>query len=147
MPPFDYGAGHIQPDLAMEPGLTYDLSIFYYLNLLCAYSQSKKQTEVLYGNSFICPKSYNVVDFNYPTITVLDLGKDIVNVSRSVTNVGPPSTYNVTAKAPDGVSVLVEPSSLTFKEVGENKPFKVIGELLWSDGKHNVRSPIVVRLL
>ena len=92
---------------------------------------------------------------------MLDLGEDIVNVSRTMTNVGPPSTQNVTAKAPDGVSVLVEPSSLTFKEVGENKPFKVIvkamevavttdyvfGELLWSDGKHNVRTPIVVRLL
>ncbi|KAH7533547.1 hypothetical protein FEM48_Zijuj04G0142700 [Ziziphus jujuba var. spinosa] len=51
------------------------------------------------------------------------------------------------------------PNSLTFKKVGEEKSFKVtlkvknskaakkyvFGKLIWSDGKHNVRSPIVVK--
>lgn len=133
-----------------------------YLNLLCAYGKSLEQIEAIYNKPFICPKSYNVVDFNYPTITVLDLRKHNVNVSRTVTNVGSPSTYKVHVKAPDGVSVLVEPCSLTFKEVGDKKSFKVImeaidvyknstmnyvfGELCWSNGKHRVRSTIVVKI-
>jgi hypothetical protein len=115
----------------------------------------------MYNRPFIFPKSYNVFDFNYPTITILDLGAKIVNVSRTVTNVGPPSIYNVQTKAPDGISILVEPSYLSFKEVGEKKSFKVIvmktmdnvattldyvfGELLWTNGKHRVRSTIAVK--
>jgi hypothetical protein len=159
--PFAYGAGHIQPDLAIDPGLIYDLDVVDYLNLLWAYNQSHKQIKAMCNRPFIFPKSYNVFDFNYPTITILDLGAKIVNVSRTVTNVGPPSIYNVQTKAPDGISILVEPSYLSFKEVGEKKSFKVIvmktmdnvattldyvfGELLWTNGKHRVRSTIAVK--
>ncbi|MCI15153.1 subtilisin-like protease-like, partial [Trifolium medium] len=32
--PFAYGSGHIQPDLAIDPGLIYDLNVVDYLNLL-----------------------------------------------------------------------------------------------------------------
>jgi hypothetical protein len=160
--PFAYGSGHIQPDLAIDPGLIYDLNIVDYLNLLCVYNKNYKQIEAIYRKPFICPESYNVVDLNYPTITILNLGDKIINVSRTVTNVGPPSIYYVQAKAPDGVSVSIEPSYLSFKEVGEKKSFKVIvmkamengdatmdyvfGELLWSNGKHRVMSTIAVKL-
>ncbi|CAJ2633679.1 unnamed protein product [Trifolium pratense] len=162
--PFAYGSGHIKPDLAIDPGLIYDLNVVDYLNLLCGYNQSHKQIKAIYNKPFICPKSYNVLDFNYPTITILDLEDKTVNVSRTVTNVGHPSTYIVQSKAPDGVSVMVEPSYLSFKEVGEKKSFKVIvmktmdngdgvsttldyvfGELLWTNGKHRVRSTIAVK--
>ncbi|XP_004491541.2 subtilisin-like protease SBT5.3 [Cicer arietinum] len=163
--PFAYGSGHIQPDLAKDPGLIYDLNVTDYLNLLCAINQNHKKIEAIYNKPFICPKySYNMLDFNYPTITILDLGDKIVNASRIVTNVGPPSTYNVKTKAPNGISILVEPSSLKFNEVGEKKSFKVVvkamdnyvkegaimdyvfGELVWSNGNNRVRSTIVVKL-
>ncbi|XP_045786800.1 subtilisin-like protease SBT5.3 [Trifolium pratense] len=162
--PFAYGSGHIQPDLAIDPGLIYDLNVVDYLNLLCGYNQSHKQIKAIYNKPFICPKSYNVLDFNYPTITILDLEDKTVNVSRTVTNVGRPSTYIMQSKAPDGVSVVVEPSYLSFKKVGEKKSFKVIvmktmdngddvsttldyvfGELLWTNGNHRVRSTIAVK--
>ncbi|CAI8587079.1 unnamed protein product [Vicia faba] len=160
--PFAYGSGHIQPDLALDPGLIYDLEVIDYMNLLCSDAQWHKQVEAIYNKPFICPKLYNVVDFNYPTITILDLGHKAVVASRTVTNVGPPSRYELQIKAPDGVSVYVVPSFLSFKEVGEKRSFKVIirksrkkgnatmeyvfGELLWSNGKHRVRSTIVVKL-
>ncbi|KAK7394579.1 hypothetical protein VNO78_15111 [Psophocarpus tetragonolobus] len=34
--PFTYGLGHVRPDLAVDPGLVYDLGLTDYLNFLCA---------------------------------------------------------------------------------------------------------------
>ncbi|CAK8538966.1 unnamed protein product [Lathyrus sativus] len=160
--PFAYGSGHIQPDLALDPGLIYDLEVVDYMNLLCSDAQWHKQVEAIYNRPFICPKLYNVMNFNYPTITILDLGNKAVVASRTVTNVGPPSKYELQVKAPDGVSVYVVPSFLSFKQVGEKRSFNVVvrkitekgnatmeyvfGELLWTNGKHRVRSSIVVKL-
>ncbi|RDX60594.1 Subtilisin-like protease SBT5.4, partial [Mucuna pruriens] len=158
--PFAYGAGHIQPELAMDPGLVYDLNTADYLNFLCAHGYNLTQIRMFSKEPHICPKSYNMYDFNYPSITVPNLGKHSIEVTRTVTNVGSPGTYEVHVKAPIGVSVLVEPRSLTFNEVGEKKRFKVFlkgievskhasgyafGELWWSDGKHVVKSPLVVK--
>jgi len=80
-----------------------------------------------------------------------------INVTRIVTNVGPPGTYVLNVHVPRGIKVRVLPTSLTFKRVGEKKRFQVIlqaiatprglplfGKLTWSDGKHNVTSPITV---
>ncbi|KAI4357284.1 hypothetical protein L6164_001244 [Bauhinia variegata] len=156
--PFDYGAGHIQPNLAMDPGLVYDLDIDDYLSFLCT-SFNEAAIFAIAGRPFPCSQSYNSADFNYPSITVLDLEKNSVIASRTVTNVGSPGTYKMYVKVPKGISVSIEPSSLTFNKVGEKKTFKVIlqskvvakhggylfGELWWSDGKHKVRSPIVIR--
>ncbi|KAI4357291.1 hypothetical protein L6164_001251 [Bauhinia variegata] len=157
--PFNYGSGHIQPNFAMDPGLVYDLNTVDYLNVLCASGYSEAELITFYDRPYSCPKSYNLADFNYPSITVLDLKKTPVTVTRTVTNVGSPSTYKVYVKNPKGVSVSVKPSSLTFTKVGEKKTFKIIlqtmgvakpgsfvfGELCWSDGKHKVRSPLVVK--
>lgn len=158
--PFAYGAGHIQPEHAMDPGLVYDLNIADYLNFLCAHGYNQTQMKVFSRNPHICPKFYNMLDFNYPSITVPNLGKDSIKVTRRVTNVGSPGTYEVHVKEPNGVSVLVEPRSLTFDEVGEKKTFKVVlkslkdskhvsdyvfGHLWWSDGKHKVMSPLIVK--
>ena len=158
--PFAYGAGHIQPELAMDPGLVYDLNTDDYLNFLCAHGYNQTQITMFSGRPHTCRKSYNILDFNYPSITVPNLGKHSVEVTRTVTNVGSPETYKVYVKAPYGVSVLVKPRSLKFNKVGDKKTFKVIlkgteagkptasfvfGELWWSDGKHKVNSPLVVR--
>lgn len=157
--PFGYGAGHIQPELAMDPGLVYDLNIVDYLNFLCAHGYNQTQMKMFSRKPYICPKSYNMLDFNYPSITVPNLGKHFVQeVTRTVTNVGSPGTYHVQVKEPHGISVFVKPRSLTFNEVGEKKTFKIIfkvtkpissgyvfGHLLWSEGRHKVMSPLVVK--
>lgn len=156
--PFGYGAGHIQPELAMDPGLIYDLSIVDYMNFLCSHGYNQTQMKTFSRNLFTCPKYYNMLDFNYPSVTVPNLSKHAVQViTRTVTNVGSQGTYQVHVKEPYGISVLVKPKSLKFNEVGEKKTFKVIfkvikptsgyvfGHLLWSDGRHKVMSPLVVK--
>ncbi|XP_027329514.1 subtilisin-like protease Glyma18g48580 [Abrus precatorius] len=158
--PFEYGAGHIQPNLAIDPGLVYDLSTNDYSNFLCAsgYDQALLKLFANLKLSYTCPKSFKIEDFNYPSITVHHPGSNIVNVTRTVTNVGPPSTYVVNTHGPKGIKVVVLPSSLSFKRSGEKKRFQVIlqatsvttrgfplfGNFSWTDGKHRVTSPIVV---
>ncbi|MED6165244.1 hypothetical protein PIB30_097742 [Stylosanthes scabra] len=156
---FDYGSGHVQPDLAIEPGLVYDLHLIDYLNFLCASEYNQQLISSLnYNRTFVCKGAHSMNDLNYPSITLPHLGLDPVTVNRTLTNVGPPGTYNVTAKL-DGSKVTVVPNSLTFTKLYEKKTFKVIvqassvlqrnkyqfGELVWSDGKHRVRSPVTVQ--
>ncbi|KAH9745461.1 subtilisin-like protease SBT5.3 [Citrus sinensis] len=159
--PFSYGAGHVQPNLAMDPGLVYDLTVNDYLNFLCALGYNKNVISLFSTNcSYTCPKNaISLVNFNYPSITVPKLSGSIT-VTRRVKNVGSPGTYQARVKTPEGVSVTIAPKSLKFINVGEEKSFKVIikaknasvtkdyafGELIWSDEKqHRVRSPIVVK--
>ncbi|KAK4852440.1 hypothetical protein QYF36_024155 [Acer negundo] len=160
MTPFDYGSGYVRPDLAADPGLVYDLSADDYLNFLCARGTDEKIISMFYPEkTFVCPKSSNLADFNYPSIAVAQLN-DSVTITRRLKNVGKPETYNVSVEEPTGVSVQVEPKSLTFGKQWEEKTFKavfkrdsndkldryVFGALTWSDGYHHVRSPIAVKL-
>ncbi|KAL2317010.1 hypothetical protein Fmac_030886 [Flemingia macrophylla] len=93
--PFEYGAGHIQPNSSLHPGLVYDLTIRDYLNFLCAsnYDQALLKLFGSLNSSYTCPKSSRIEDLNYPSITVHPPVSKPVTVSRTVTNVGPPSTY------------------------------------------------------
>ncbi|XP_027368536.1 subtilisin-like protease Glyma18g48580 [Abrus precatorius] len=103
--PFEYGSGHIRPNHAMDPGLVYDLSTSDYLIVLL---------------------SFNIENLNYPSITVAYGGIHTIKVTRTLTNVGPPSTYVVSTHKLEGFKVLVRPSSLTFKRIAEKKKFSVI---------------------
>ncbi|KAI9114119.1 hypothetical protein K1719_014769 [Acacia pycnantha] len=156
--PFDYGTGYVKPNPAMDPGLVYDLKRSDYLNLLCLSAYEERIIEAInYNRPYKCPKSYRLEDFNYPSITVPFLGVKPINLTRTVTNVGPPSTYTVNFKAPRGIKVVVIPTTLTFQRTKQQKRYTVIlqatrsaktsqpsfGELTWTDGEHKVRSPIV----
>ncbi|XP_004492919.1 subtilisin-like protease Glyma18g48580 [Cicer arietinum] len=157
--PFAYGAGHVQPNLAIDPGLVYDLGLKDYLNFLCAYGYNQQLISALnFNGTFICSGSHSITDLNYPSITLPNLGLNVVNVTRTVTNVGPPSTYIAKAQLP-GYKIVVVPNSLSFKKTGEKKTFQVIvqatsvtprrkyqfGDLQWTNGKHIVRSPITAQ--
>lgn len=156
--PFNYGAGHVQPNHAMDPGLVYDLTTQDYLNFLCASGYNSTQMLLFYGKPYSCPlKKLRLIDFNYPSITVPSLSRP-TTVTRRVKNVGAPGTYKVRFSAPPNVSMIVKPDSLIFNKTGEEKEFKVtlapkhslkngyaFGRLDWFDGVHNVRSPIVVK--
>lgn len=156
--PFSYGAGHVRPNRAMDPGLVYDLNITDYLNFLCAIGYNQTQVKMFSDDPYSCPKSASLHDFNYPSITVTNFTGS-VTITRTVKNVDLPGTYTAHVKAPPGISVLVEPKSLKFEKTGEEKKFKLVlkakkpgvakdyvfGRLIWSDDRHHVRSPIVVK--
>ncbi|XP_065628306.1 subtilisin-like protease SBT5.4 [Quercus suber] len=156
--PFSYGAGHIRPNRAMDPGLVYDLTVNDYLDFLCASGYNQTLLELFTEAPYKCPKSASLLDFNYPSITVTNLSRS-VNVTRKLKNVGSPGTYLARVRGPIGISVHVEPKILKFESIGEEKSFKltvtkktagmgtedyVFGVIVWSDGNHYVRSPIVV---
>lgn len=158
--PFSYGAGHVQPNRAMDPGLVYDITIDDYLNFLCALGYNETQISVFTEGPYKCRKKFSLLNLNYPSITVPKLSGS-VTVTRTLKNVGSPGTYIAHVQNPYGITVSVKPSILKFKNVGEEKSFKLtfkamqgkatnnyaFGKLIWSDGKHYVTSPIVVKAL
>ncbi|KAJ9670538.1 hypothetical protein PVL29_026831 [Vitis rotundifolia] len=167
--PFDHGAGHVDPVSALNPGLIYDLTVDDYLNFLCAINYTAPQISILAKRNFTCDadKKYSVADLNYPSFAVplqtpLGGGGDgastVVKHTRTLTNVGSPSTYKVSKfSESESVKISVEPGSLSFSELNEKKSFTVtftattmpsntniFGRIEWSDGKHVVGSPIAV---
>ena len=159
--PFVYGSGHMQLNRAMDPGLVYDITPEDYLNFLCARGYNDTRIRLFSEKPYECPVNNTLNDCNYPSIAVPSIHARKVTLSRTVTNVGSPGTYKVRVKQPTGVLVTVKPSTLEFKSIGEKKTFLVTltsmffdsrindytyGEMVWSDGKHIVRSPIAVNL-
>ncbi|KAI3698237.1 hypothetical protein L6452_31350 [Arctium lappa] len=170
--PFSRGAGDIWPNRAMNPGLVYDLSVNDYLDFLCASGYNETMIQKFSDGVYKCPHNYKttnnniLLNFNYPSITVPKLpSNDTITVTRRLKNVGSPGVYLVGVKKPLGISVDVNPKMLSFWNKGEEKMFEVtmkkaaaddhhvkiignnnyvFGELIWSDGSHYVRSPIVV---
>ncbi|XP_042520485.1 subtilisin-like protease SBT5.4 [Macadamia integrifolia] len=160
--PFSYGAGHVRPNRAMDPGLVYDLTPIDYLNFLCAIGYNGTSIRVFSETKlpYRCPNpAITLLDFNYPSITVPKLSGFAI-LTRTLKNVGSsPATYKAKIRSPSGISVLVEPKMLTFDSVGQEKTFKltlttkrpgyatdyVFGQLKWSDGLHHVKSQIVVK--
>ena len=153
--PFIFGSGHIRPTGAIDPGLVYDLSPNDYLEFLCASGYKEKNLRVFADGNFKCPISSSILNFNYPSIGVQNLTGN-VTLTRRLKNVGRPGVYRVRVQQPEGVKVSVKPSVLKFKKIGEEKRFELTmigamansqigyGTLIWTDGKHFVRSPIVV---
>lgn len=156
--PFQFGSGHFRPTKASDPGLVYDASYNDYLLFLC--SSGIKKVD----NSFKCPENPpSPANLNYPSLAIPKLN-GTVTVTRTVTNVGSSkSVYFVSAKPPPGISVKFTPSILFFNCAGEKKRFTItvktggqtmddtteknkyeFGWYTWSDGIHNVRSPMAV---
>ena len=121
--------------------------------------------KIISGETVTCPeeKEYQTRNLNYPSMSAKLSGSNnsfTVTFNRTVTNVGTPnSTYNSKVVPGHGskLSVNVTPSVLSFKTVNEKQLFMVTvtgrdldselpssANLIWSDGKHHVRSPIVV---
>jgi hypothetical protein len=143
----------------MDPGLVYDLTTTDYLNFLCSIGYNATQMSIFIEEPYACPpKNISLLNFNYPSITVPNLSGN-VTLTRTLKNVGTPGLYTVRVMKPDGILVKVEPESLKFSKLNEERTFKVIlkakdnwfsssyvfGGLTWSDGVHHVRSPFVVR--
>lgn len=162
--PFDIGAGHINPLRAMDPGLIYDIKPNDYILFLCninGYTPEKISKIILPSpgtNTGYCTQQPHKTNINYPSITVTNL-QSTITVKRTVKNVGQKKNaiYFASIVEPDGVEVVVWPRVLVFSWFREEncyyvslKPSKKsegrydFGEIVWSDGFHNVRSPLVV---
>ncbi|KAL0303775.1 UNVERIFIED_CONTAM: Cucumisin [Sesamum radiatum] len=156
---FAYGSGHIDPLKAKSPGLVYDMEEADYVSFLCGQGYSDKNLRLITGDNTTCTADTNatVYDLNYPSFTLSGASGTSVSVvfHRTVTNVGSTSsTYTAVVAAPQGLSIQVQPSTLSFKSVGEKQSFAVTvtaivgdsllsGSLVWDDGEYKVRSPVV----
>ncbi|KAA8528516.1 hypothetical protein F0562_035871 [Nyssa sinensis] len=150
--PLDFGAGHINPNKAMEPGLIYDMDLQDYIDFLCGLGYSKKQMRaIIRQNQWSC--SQNPTNLNYPSFVAIFPrgGRSLTgkNFSRAVTNVGDDiSVYRAVLAVPTGMRIRAEPSTLTFTskhqkqsfvvnvEIDKNAPTINYGYLKWID-QHN----------
>ncbi|CAA7045371.1 unnamed protein product [Microthlaspi erraticum] len=157
---FAYGSGYVNPTVAVDPGLVYDIAKEDYLNMLCSLDYSSKGISTVAGGAFTCSKSkLSMRDLNYPSMAAKVSASSDITFSRTVTNVGKDgSTYKAQVSGNPKLSIKVEPETLSFKSLGEKKSYTVTvsgkslagisgivsASLVWSDGTHNVRSPIVM---
>lgn len=168
---FDYGAGHVHPQKAMDPGLIYDITSYDYVNFLCNSNYTTANIKAITRRDANCggaKRAGHIGNLNYPSLSaVFQLyGKHKMSTHfiRTVTNVGDPkSVYTVTIRPPRGMNVTVEPERFVFRRLGQKLNFLVrvvvrevklspgssrvkSGRIIWSDGKHNVTSPLVVTM-
>ena len=145
---FGYGAGFVQPNAAVDPGLVYDAGFIDWLGFLCVTGQLE---------AGFCPGiAIDPSNLNYPSIAIGSLvGSQVVR--RTVTNVGATGSYTPTVDGLAGIDVSISPSILDL-DAGEQASYQVTfatngapvdayvhGGITWSDGTHNVRSPVAVK--
>ncbi|CAI0418894.1 unnamed protein product [Linum tenue] len=166
------GSGHVHPQKAMDPGLVYDLTTFDYVDFLCNSNYTEQNIKVVTRKNADCSgarRAGHSGNLNYPSMAVVFQQYGIkqkmsTHFIRTVTNVGDgESVYSARVVAPAGMAATVKPEKLVFRRVGQKLNFLVrvqtrvaklapggsvmkSGFIVWSDGKHNVTSPIVVTL-
>nr|VDD20830.1 unnamed protein product [Brassica oleracea] len=160
---FAYGAGHVDPIAALNPGLGYELNKADHIAFLCGLKYTSKTLKLITGEAVTCTGNTLPRNLNYPSMSAKLSGSRspfTVTFNRTVTNLGTPnSTYNSKIVLNHGskLSVKISPNVLSMKSVNEKQAFTVTvtgsgldpklpssANLVWSDGTHNVRSPIVI---
>jgi len=152
---FDMGAGHIDPNRALDPGLTYDSDVFDYAAYLCGFDLSPvlpEDCDALAEAGY----SFEARDVNLPSISISSLITGDA-VTRWVTNRGPAGRYTASVTAPPLIDIVVEPPSLSLAE-GESAAFTVsfvdhgaeldawsFGEVRWSDGTREAAIPVALQ--
>ena len=153
---FAQGAGHVQPNPAMNPGLVFDSNINDWLAFLCGATTGV--------HPCVCAPlaaagySFDRSDMNVPSIAIGDLA-GVQTVKRKVTNVDNQRRTYTASSSISGVDVSVSPSSFAI-DPGETKTIEVsfrvttatlnrytAGSLTLTsiNGNRNVRIPLVVR--
>ncbi|GLU04246.1 hypothetical protein SLE2022_214050 [Rubroshorea leprosula] len=159
--PLDFGAGHINPNRAMDPGLIYDLDFQDYVDFICGLGYNETNMKALLRrNQWNC--SQERANLNYPSfVAIFSNESKMVRrqvFNRVLTNVGDDqSVYQSTVAVPYGLDIKVEPSTLSFTQKYQKQNFSitvevygqaspvVYGYLTWfDDHKHIVSSPVVV---
>jgi subtilisin family serine protease len=156
--PLDYGAGHVRPGPAFDPGFVYDSGPLEWAQFVCGVGEAWLIGEQSENGCRGVIDPVDPSDLNYPSIAVGDLA-GTQTITRTVTNTtNQSSVYFANVKAPPGVKVTVTPSALTVLP-RRSATFRVeitrttaaldqyvFGSLTWADARgHSVRSPIAVR--
>ena len=162
---FALGAGHVNPQAAIDPGLIYDIKPKHYTSYLCDLYDDYHAKRII--NQMVnCSTVHGLKaeHLNYPSISVT-LNSSVtkgVTVSRIVTNVGEAnSEYTVKIDKPKGLRITVSPSKLRFSKLNEKKKytmkfsikspmkrFKYLeGQLAWVSDNYQVRSPLSIHII
>ncbi|RLN07063.1 subtilisin-like protease SBT1.7 [Panicum miliaceum] len=118
--PFVRGAGHVDPNCALDPGLVYDTGTDDYISFLCALGYTAEQIAVLTRDGSVTDcstRSGSVGDLNCPAFSVVfGSGDGKVTQRRVVRSAKATYTqvYTATVTSPAGVHVAVEPPTLQF---------------------------------
>ncbi len=152
---FRQGAGHVQPNSAADPGLVFNSGWNDWLAFIC--NTQPEGLEATCAALWSMGYSKDASDLNVASIAIGELA-GVQTVTRKVTNVGSATaTYSPSVTGMAGIVVVVNPSSLSLNP-GETKSFTVEftrttaaldvytgGQLIWDDGDHTVRIPMVVK--
>ncbi|KAG8641847.1 subtilisin-like protease SBT1.2 [Manihot esculenta] len=165
---FAIGAGHINPERAINPGLIYDIRPEEYVTHLCTLGYTRSEIFTITHRNVSCNELLQMnkgFSLNYPSISVIfKQGMTSKMIRRRLTNVGnPKSIYSVEVTAPEGVKVTVKPQRLVFRHRNQSLSYTVRfmsrktmvreevsfaeGHLTWVHSQNNfsrVRSPISV---
>ena len=154
--PFDFGGGHLEPNVAIEPGLVYDAGASDFDAFLCGRGEERSGVDcaALEAAGF----AFGGSDLNLPSIAVTELVSE-QRVRRRVTNVGAAAEFLASVEAPTTIDATVTPSVLSLA-AGETAEFEVrlttdgtnydawqFGALNWISTTATVRSPLAIRAL
>ncbi|KAI3846267.1 hypothetical protein MKW92_026200 [Papaver armeniacum] len=165
--PFQHGAGHVDPNKALNPGLVYDIQPSDYEAFLCSIGYNQTQISIFIQDKTVDCSSHTSVagpgDLNYPSFSVIfePPNDSVVEHKRVVTNVGKPgdAIYRVKVNNPSSAEISVSPSTLTFTATNQSLSYEItftslskadnvtnteFGSIEWTDSVHVVRSPIAL---
>ncbi|KAI3956994.1 hypothetical protein MKW92_012160 [Papaver armeniacum] len=166
--PFQHGAGHVDPNKALNPGLVYDIQSTDYEAFLCSLGYSQTQISLFIKSRKVDCGLHKLAagpgDLNYPAFSVVfKTSKDtVVKYKRVVTNVGKlgAATYSVKVNSPPSVKISVSPSILRFTSTNQKLSYEVtfttlikndpktdkreFGAIEWNNGVTVVRSPVTL---
>ncbi|KAF3792718.1 Subtilisin-like protease SBT1-9 [Nymphaea thermarum] len=161
------GAGQIEPNRAMDPGLVYDAGRDDYVKLICSLNYTKRQIQTITRSPSHIDDCADIdIDLNYPSFIAFFTGKHpptVKTFKRVVTNVDDGgATYRAEIKPMKGFVVTASPETLVFQKKNDKRSFVLTmaktspmeedvvgGSLSWveSQGNHVVRSSIVATKL
>ncbi|WNC73098.1 S8 family peptidase [Thalassotalea psychrophila] len=146
--PFAYGAGAVQPNKAVNPGLVYDAGWNDWFWFLCGTGAIPT----------ICPPgSPDPSNMNYPSIAIGSLAGN-QTVTRTVTSVSDAyAVYTPVVDGLEGIMVSFDPKvikilpgesvtyEVTFSNVDAAIDTYATGGISWVDGTQIVRSPVAIK--
>ncbi|RZC52934.1 hypothetical protein C5167_021353 [Papaver somniferum] len=167
--PFMHGAGHVDPNKALNPGLVYDIQPSDYEAFLCSIGYNQAQImRFIQDRTVDCGSHTSVTgpgDLNYPSFSVVfKPPNSVVKHKRVVTNVGKSEDviYRVKVNSPRSAEISVSPSVLVFTTPNQSLSYEItftslstaernstitrvsFGSIEWTDSVHVVRSPIAL---